>query len=373
MISVNTNTAASQALQSLTAASSELQQAQRRTSTGLKVSSAKDDGATWSIAQNLRSNVASWQTVSDNISRGQSILDVAASGAASISDALSELKAKALSLNDSDLDTTSRAAIKNDMIAIIKQINNTALNADFNGVNLLNTPMGGGASQQISAPPMWPSMAGDQHMDYTLPQNLRPGTFTATFSAPAGSWHGFDIQMIDGTGLGAYTFDQPSQVQILHADKPVYNVGAWAPLGYDYLSIIYTPDSPIPDTIYNLVTDPQGGTTTLDHWDLTSGALGLAGLDWSNPSSILTAVTGAMDIVQRAATTIGSQQNGLILSQKGASVQQDTLQGGISNLVDADMAKEAAKLTAAQTRQQLATQTLAIANAMPQALLSLFH
>ena len=52
---------------------------------------------------------------------------------------------------------------------------------------------------------------------------------------------------------------------------------------------------------------------------------------------------------------------------------QDSIQGGIGNLVDADMAVEAAKLQAAQVKQQLGTQALSIANQAPQSILSLFR
>lgn len=52
---------------------------------------------------------------------------------------------------------------------------------------------------------------------------------------------------------------------------------------------------------------------------------------------------------------------------------RDALDAGIGNLMDADLAKESAKLQAAQVKQQLATQTLSIANGQPQWLLSLFR
>ena len=51
----------------------------------------------------------------------------------------------------------------------------------------------------------------------------------------------------------------------------------------------------------------------------------------------------------------------------------DTLTAGIGNLVDADMAKESARLQALQVKQQLGVQALAIANSSPQIILSLFH
>jgi flagellin len=50
----------------------------------------------------------------------------------------------------------------------------------------------------------------------------------------------------------------------------------------------------------------------------------------------------------------------------------DALNSGLGSLVDADLAKESAQLTALQIRQQLGTQALSLANQAPQSLLSLF-
>jgi len=51
----------------------------------------------------------------------------------------------------------------------------------------------------------------------------------------------------------------------------------------------------------------------------------------------------------------------------------DALEAGMGALVDADLAKESAKLQSLQIRQQLGTQALGIANQAPQSLLSLFR
>jgi flagellin len=52
---------------------------------------------------------------------------------------------------------------------------------------------------------------------------------------------------------------------------------------------------------------------------------------------------------------------------------QDSIDTGIGNLVDADLAKESAKLQSLQTKQQLGVQALSIANQSPQVLLALFR
>jgi flagellin len=52
---------------------------------------------------------------------------------------------------------------------------------------------------------------------------------------------------------------------------------------------------------------------------------------------------------------------------------QDSIDAGIGNLVDADLAKESAKLQALQTKQQLGVQALSIANQSTSILLGLFR
>ena len=51
----------------------------------------------------------------------------------------------------------------------------------------------------------------------------------------------------------------------------------------------------------------------------------------------------------------------------------DVLESGVGNLVDADLAKESARLQALQVQQQLGAQALYIANTAPQVILSLFR
>jgi flagellin len=144
--SINTNAGALIALQNLTSTNTQLQTVQNRISTGLKVGSAKDDGATWAIAQSQRSTVSSLDAVKDSLSRASSVIDVASSAGASISDLLTQMKAKALAASDTSLDTTSRNALKTDFESLRDQITKTAQNSSFNGVNLID-----GSKTSISA------------------------------------------------------------------------------------------------------------------------------------------------------------------------------------------------------------------------------
>jgi flagellin len=74
-----------------------------------------------------------------------------------------------------------------------------------------------------------------------------------------------------------------------------------------------------------------------------------------------------------AATSLGITENALEGQMEFIDSLTDTLDSGVSSMVDADMEEEAARLQAYQVQQQLATQSLSIANQAPQNILSLFR
>ncbi|HTP76482.1 MAG TPA: flagellin [Rhizomicrobium sp.] len=144
--SVNTNPGALIALQNLSQTQAQLANAQNQINTGLKVSSARDDGAIFAIAQNQRASVAGYASVIASLNNGSSAIDVALSAGQSISDLLIQLKTKALSAADAALDTASRQALNSDFTALRDQITTIVKNAVFNGVNLVD-----GSTKQITA------------------------------------------------------------------------------------------------------------------------------------------------------------------------------------------------------------------------------
>ena len=151
MLSVNTNSGALTALQYLNSTNSQMQTTENAVSSGLKVSSAKDNGAVYAIAQNMRGNVAAYSSVTDSLNRGISVVDTATSAAQSISDLLIQMKANALSASDTSLDSTSRASLASDFQALSDQITTIVKNATFNGVNLVDGAHTAGISALASA------------------------------------------------------------------------------------------------------------------------------------------------------------------------------------------------------------------------------
>ena len=90
-------------------------------------------------------------------------------------------------------------------------------------------------------------------------------------------------------------------------------------------------------------------------------------------TALLSLVNTSITNVNSATAKLGTDSNALTTHLNFISTLQDTLTTGVGNLVDADVAKESAQLTALQTKQQLGIQALSIANSSHSSLLSLFR
>ena len=102
---------------------------------------------------------------------------------------------------------------------------------------------------------------------------------------------------------------------------------------------------------------------------LTTPAYTLNAAATATAANVQTAITAWAGALQTVGTNAKSYERQLAFTQK----LQDALEAGAGNLVDADLAKESAKLTALQTKQQLGVQALSIANQAGSALLGLFR
>jgi flagellin len=87
----------------------------------------------------------------------------------------------------------------------------------------------------------------------------------------------------------------------------------------------------------------------------------------------LSVVSASIDKVSGALARLGTKSKALSTHVTFVGKLSDALEAGVGNLVDADLAKESAKLQALQTKQQLGVQALGIANQTPQLVLSLFR
>jgi flagellin len=89
-------------------------------------------------------------------------------------------------------------------------------------------------------------------------------------------------------------------------------------------------------------------------------------------ATVLTKVTASMVNLNKALGMLGSQLKQIDDHNMFLGKMSDAIDAGIGNLVDADLAKESARLQALNVKQELGTQSLAIANRQPQQILNLF-
>jgi flagellin len=90
-------------------------------------------------------------------------------------------------------------------------------------------------------------------------------------------------------------------------------------------------------------------------------------------STAIGAINAAISEVSSKLSKLGTGAKALGSHLTFVNKLQDTIDAGIGNLVDADLAKESAKLQALQTKQQLGVQALGIANQSSSILLGLFR
>lgn len=137
--SVNTNEGALIALQNLNKTTRALNVVQGRINTGLKVAGAKDDASIFAIAQTQRAELGGLRAVKSSLDRATGAIDVALAGAEAVSDLLIQLKEKSVAAKDPGQSTDSQALLDNDFQQLISQIDTIVKNAEFNGINALQS------------------------------------------------------------------------------------------------------------------------------------------------------------------------------------------------------------------------------------------
>lgn len=88
--------------------------------------------------------------------------------------------------------------------------------------------------------------------------------------------------------------------------------------------------------------------------------------------SLISIIDNSIKNVSSVMTVFGAGSRSMELQRTFVDKLSDTIETGIGNLVDADLARESARLQALQVKQQLGVQALSIANGQPQIILNLF-
>jgi flagellin len=128
--------------------------------------------------------------------------------------------------------------------------------------------------------------------------------------------------------------------------------------------------------IDNSGTDVGLATAAMDGGTASGGLFGLDAINVETNSGADAALDNVETLIQNsidAAAAFGSAEGRIETQADFVSKLVDSLKAGIGTLVDADMEAASARLQALQVQQQLATQSLSIANQAPQNILALFR
>jgi flagellin len=136
MTSIHTNTMAMAALGTLRSISGQLNAEQEKVSSGLRIKTATDNAAYWSISTTMRSDNMAISAVSDALGLGAAKVDVAYAGLISVIDVLKEFKAKLVAAEEDGVD---KAKVQAELDQLKEQVQSIATSASFSGVNWLNT------------------------------------------------------------------------------------------------------------------------------------------------------------------------------------------------------------------------------------------
>ncbi|MBO9422423.1 flagellin [Labrenzia sp. R4_2] len=311
MSSLLTNTAAMTALQTLSMTNKNLAETQNRISTGMRVASAEDNSAYWSIATTMRSDNQALSAVGDSLGLGAATVDTMYTAMESTVDKLTEMKSL---LVTAATPGTDPGKVQKNIEAIQATLQQTADSSVFNGVNWLATDLSTTNTAEIVS-----SFTRDAAGAVTVLKTTVDLT---------------SVQLIDRAGGGAGILDT------------------------DRSGAITAP-----------VTGTLNGTTILD-WDVS----GLSNQDdTATFDDLIIAVDTALAQVVDSTADLGAIKARVDLQKDFVAKLTDAIDRGVGQLVDADMNAESTRLQALQTQQQLGIQALSIANSGSQNILSLFR
>ncbi|TKD26123.1 flagellin [Rhodobacter capsulatus] len=397
MSSINTNTSAMVALQTLKGINSNLAKTQSEISTGKTVASAKDNSAVWAISKVMESDVSGFESVSTSLATGQSMVSVARTAVESITEDLKTIKEKIVAAQDPSADT---GKLDDEIGELVSMIESKISGAQFNGVNLISsagneTILGSldrsgntvstntiNIARQDMSTTATTVATGAVAAGANATNFVAAGTNKGASAIAAGASEGFALSgMAVGETVTLAIADRSFSYTVSQADVDSgsdVNEVATANLfsqvmgaGMSGITATYDPATNPADLTINVdAANTLGVNMSVAINAAGSGPLaGLNGFTSSNTvAEIESMINGAID----AAAAFGAVESRIESQATFVSDLGDALKTGIGALVDADMEEASARLQALQTQQQLGIQSLSIANQQPQSILSLF-
>jgi len=399
MTSILTNVAAMAALQTLRSIDSSMEDTQARVSSGLRVGEASDNAAYWSIATTMRSDNMALSAVQDALGLGAAKVDTAYSGMDSAIEVVKQIKAKLVAATEDGVD---KDKIQEEITQLQDQLKSISEAASFSGENWLQADLGGpsGSETKSVVGSFVRDAAGNvsvKKVDYTLDSS------TVLFDVDAaGVSHGGGILdkvtsiVDDSVTLNINTGGTVSAVTVTAytIDDVIAAGGGNSTFDGDYATDGAKNYVKVADNVWveavdqsavptqEVATDDGGAAWAVDTTKVPSTTainVSVSDLTITNATTssqldkLITIVDDALSAMTSAAADLGSIGMRIDLQEEFVSKLTDSIDKGVGRLVDADMNEESTRLKALQTQQQLAVQSLSIANNASQSILTLFR
>jgi flagellin len=434
MSSINTNVTAMAAIRSLTMINNGMSKTQAAIESGLRINKANDDPAVFAIAQGMRADLKGLTAVNDGLAFGKATLTVARDAATKISNELNTLKQTVTQGQQQGLDkATMNAQVKN----LLDNMRAFAETATFNGVNLLNDSAAGDRTLRVLRDITGNTINVDNQQIISNANSLLglddldvdQGGIRLTFAADVNFADGdavavtqngieyvFEFNEGATSGSEALSAQASATRRVIAVDigdgsslTPAAELGRLVDamkangigarvnsdgtldvfggnvsrVGFNVQGATATAGTLEKATTggvvtWNSFTDysvADGTAATAGNSSANIGVIGgsFAANVWSNASSAIATVDDAISSVNQKIAELGARLSQVEGMQEFTKQLTDSIKEGLGSLVDADMAEESARLTSLQTKQQLAIQSLSIANQQGQALLGLFR
>ncbi|MEP9375415.1 flagellin [Aquabacter sp. CN5-332] len=395
MTSLTTNTGAMVALQTLRNINQGLDATNTHVSTGLRINSAQDGAAYWSIATTTRSDNGALGAAKDALALGKSSVDVAKTGMDEALDALKQVKNLLVTASSPDAD---RSKIQQEIKIQLDRIAGASSSASTSGNNWLSVDSaatGYNATKSVvgsfsrsatgvSIDTIDIDTSGvklyDSNAAVTTYVTTEINSATATTAAgilEGALGAGTTYTQANGSNLsGSFVADAATTSAAIKAAVDAFT-------GTTAAGINATADANnnsnrgIMDKVraaFTAQADGTGGVVTVSTIkDMDISKLTGSADDLMKISNYMSIVDEALGDMTDANTTLGANAARIASQSNFAQALIDANDRAIGALVDADMEAESTKLKALQTQQQLAIQSLSIANSSTQNVLSLFR
>jgi flagellin len=335
MTSINTNNSAMFALQTLRSINKDLDSTNNRISTGLKVNSAADGAAYWSITSTLKSDNGALGAVKDAMSLDKNSVDAAYGGVSNVLSALDKIKNNLTAATSANADRTK---LQKEISSYLAQIKTTSDNTVMNGDNWLST-------------------------------NTGATNFNATKGVVSSFSRNGSSVAVETTGLdtGAVILYDTSSTNTANTTTKTAMASVSTAAGVTTSGNV----KGFMNTTYSITSGAVTKTQTVAQFDIS--ALTDSADDVGVIQKYMKIVDATIQQLQNGATDLGATSSQIGANRDFVQKLVDINNSSIGALIDTDMEEESTRLKALQTQQQLGIQSLSIANSASQNVLSLFR